>query len=111
MEKIAWEDFIGIDMRVGTIIKAEVFIGAHKPAFKLLIDFGDLCQKKSSAQITKNYTTTELLDRQVVAVINFPIKQIGTFMSDCLVLCAMDLDDNMVLISPETGVPNGLRIG
>jgi tRNA-binding protein len=111
MEKITWEDFIDIDMRVGTIIKAEEFIGAHKPAYKLLIDFGDLGQKKSSAQITKNYSATDLQGRQIVAVVNFPIKQIGTFMSECLVLCAMDRDNNMVLISPERVVSNGLKIG
>ncbi|MBL0189808.1 MAG: tRNA-binding protein [Saprospiraceae bacterium] len=111
MEKITWEDFIGIDMRVGTIIKAEVFVGARKPAYKLLIDFGDLGLKKSSAQITKNYSTTDLQGRQILAVVNFPIKQIGTFMSECLVLCAMDRDNNMVLISPERVVSNGLKIG
>ncbi len=111
MEKITWEDFIGIDMRVGTIIKAEVFVGARKPAYKLLIDFGELGLKKSSAQITKNYSTTDLQGRQILAVVNFPIKQIGTFMSECLVLCAMDRDNNMVLISPERVVSNGLKIG
>ncbi len=111
MEKITWEDFIGIDMRVGKIIKAEVFVGARKPAYKLLIDFGELGLKKSSAQITKNYSTTDLQGRQILAVVNFPIKQIGTFMSECLVLCAMDRDNNMVLISPERVVSNGLKIG
>ncbi len=109
MDKVTFQDFSKIDFRVGTIIAAEVFVEAIKPAYKLKIDFGELGILNSSAQITHRYSEDELLDKQVIAVVNFPKKQIANFMSECLVLGAVNEKD-VILISTEDTVMNGLRI-
>ncbi len=109
MDKVTFQDFSKIDFRVGTIIAAEVFVEAIKPAYKLRIDFGELGILNSSAQITHRYSEDELLDKQVIAVVNFPKKQIANFMSECLVLGAVNEKD-VILISTEDTVMNGLRI-
>ena len=98
-------------MRVGTILSAEVFTEAKNPAFRLMIDFGDFGKKKTSAQITKKYKPEELIGRQVIAVINFPPKQIANMMSECLVLGGLGENKEVTLIQPESAVPNGMRIG
>ena len=107
---IEWPDFVKIDMRVGTVISVDDFEKARKPAYKLTIDFGDeIGLKKSSAQLTKRYNKEDLLGKQVVAVVNFPKKQIADFMSECLILGAVEGDD-VVLLQPEATVPDGLKI-
>lgn len=103
---ITFEDFTKVDLRVGTITEVNDFPEARNPAYQLTIDFGDLGIKKSSAQITSLYKKEDLLQRQIVAVINFPKKQIGKFMSDCLVLGAVNGTD-VVLLNPENKVKNG----
>lgn len=111
MENITYSDFEKIQICTGTIIKAEHFPEARKPAYKLLIDFGDeLGHKKSSAQITSHYGPEDLLGKQIVAVVNFPEKQVGPFMSQCLVLGVHDLQGQVVLLQPERKVANGQRI-
>lgn len=111
MKKLSWDDFAKVDMRVGTVIKVSDFPKARNPAFQLHIDFGDeLGILRSSAQITSRYKADELMGQQVVAVINFPEKQIANFMSQCLVLGAVDAQD-VVLIQPGKTVKNGLKIG
>ena len=109
MDKVTFQDFSKIDFRVGTIIAAEVFVEAIKPAYKLRIDFGELGILNSSAQITHRYSEDELLGKQIIAVVNFPKKQIANFMSECLVLGAVNEKD-VILISTEDTVMNGLRI-
>ncbi len=109
--EINWSDFEKIDIRVGTIIKAEEFPEARKPAFKLHIDFGELGLKKSSAQITRYYSTQELAGKQVIAVVNFPVKQIGPFFSECLVLGVYTEEKEVVLLQPSLPVSNGMKIG
>ena len=106
---IQFEDFTKVDIRVGTIIEVNDFPEARNPAFKLVIDFGDLGVKKSSAQITTLYKKEELLNRQILAVVNFPKKQIGKFMSECFVICAVDGKDVM-LLNPEEQVKNGTPV-
>lgn len=108
---IGWSDFTKIDMRVGTIIQAEVFKEARKPAYKLVIDFGELGTRKTSAQITDLYQPETLIGKQVIAVVNFPPKQIASFMSECLVLGTLGANHVVTLLGPEQGVENGLRIG
>ncbi|MBN8859496.1 MAG: tRNA-binding protein [Sphingobacteriales bacterium] len=108
---ISWNDFEKIDIRVGTILEAAPFPKAKKPAYQLTIDFGDLGIKRSSAQITALYTPEELAGRQVVAVVNFPVKQIANFFSECLVLGVYTEDSNVVLLQPGQKVINGSRIG
>jgi len=109
---INWEDFAKIDMRVGTIIEVDDFPQARKPAFKLLIDFGEeIGIKKSSAQITVHYKKEDLQHKTVIAVVNFPPKQIGTFISECLVLGVYDQHNDVVLIQPDKDVRNGNKIG
>jgi tRNA-binding protein len=107
METINWNDFEKVALRVGTIIAAEDFPKAKKPAYKLKIDFGPYGIKKSSAQITVHYTKEELVGRQVLAVINFPARQIADFMSECLVTGYADAEGHIVLNTPERHVPNG----
>lgn len=107
---IHWVDFEKIDIRTGTILKAEAFPEAHKPAYKLTIDFGDLGIKRSSARITALYSTESLVGKSVIAVVNFPPKQIGPFISECLVLGALADNGDVILIQPDRTVTNGLRI-
>ena len=108
---IAFDDFLKVDVRVGTIIDVQDFPEARKPAFKLVIDFGeDIGHKKSSAQITKHYTKEDLHNKQVMAVVNFPPRQIGPFMSEVLTLGVPDEDDEVVLLQPDKTVPNGGRL-
>lgn len=108
---ITFDDFLAVDIRVGTIVDVQDFPEARRPAFKLVVDFGaDIGQRKTSAQITQNYTKEELIGRQVAAVINFPPKQIGKFMSEILVLGFPDDNDHVVLVSPTKNVPNGGRL-
>jgi len=109
-QPISWDDFSKIEMRVGTILTAEVFKEARNPAYKLTIDFGEFGIRKSSAQITKLYACEELIGMQVVAVINFPPKQIATIQSQCLVLGGMN-GDEVTLLNPGKTVENGLRVG
>ncbi len=109
-ETITWNDFSKIDMRVGTIIHAEVFAEARNPAYKITVDFGELGERKSSAQITKLYNPESLIGRQVICVVNFPKKQIATLMSECLIMGVVD-GDVVTLLSPEQKVENGLKIG
>ncbi|WP_299550140.1 tRNA-binding protein [Seonamhaeicola sp.] len=106
MKTIVFEDFTKIDLRVGTIIEVNDFPEARNPAYQLTIDFGDLGVKKSSAQITTLYKKEDLLHRQIVAIINFPKKQIARFMSECLVLGAVNGKD-IILLNPENKVKNG----
>ena len=108
---IEYDDFLAVDMRVGTVLRAEPFPEAHTPAIKLWIDFGpDVGEKKTSAQITAHYTPEAMLGKQVVAVVNFPPRQIGPFMSEVLVLGVADAQGGIGLLSPEQTVPNGGRI-
>lgn len=109
---LTWEEFEKTEMRVGTIIEANDFPEARKPAYQLTIDFGaEIGIRKSSAQITKRYGKDELKGRQIIAVVNFPKKQIGPFMSECLVLGAVGQEGDVVLLAPDFKVENGLRIG
>ncbi|ALM07623.1 tRNA-binding protein [Sediminicola sp. YIK13] len=109
-ETLTWPEFTKVDMRVGTILEVLDFPEARKPAYQLHIDFGkDIGIKKTSAQITKRYQKSDLLGRQIVAVINFPKKQIANFMSECLVLGAVEGED-VILLQPGSGVPNGLKV-
>jgi tRNA-binding protein len=108
---ISWADFEKIDMRVGTIIAAEVFAVARKPAYKISVDFGEMGIRKSSAQITKLYTPSDLIGRQIIAVVNFPIKQIGPFMSECLIMGAIGKEGEITLLTTDFKVENGVRIG
>ena len=109
---LTWEEFEKTEMRVGTIIAVNDFPEARKPAYQLTIDFGEAIGiRKSSAQITKRYSKEDLTGRQIVAVVNFPEKQIGKFMSQCLVLGAMGNEGDVILLAPDFKVENGLRIG
>lgn len=105
-QTITFEDFSKTDLRVGTIIKVNDFPNARKPAYQLTIDFGDLGIKKTSAQVTTLYKKEDLLDKQIVAVVNFPKKQIANFMSECLILGAVNGND-VILLNPEHKVKNG----
>ena len=106
---ISFEDFNKVDLRVGTIIEVHDFPEVRQPAYKLTIDFGELGIKKSSAQITTLYKKEDLLQRQIVAVVNFPKKQIGKFMSECLVLGAVKEND-VILLNPDNKVKNGTPV-
>ena len=110
-QTLSWSDFEKVVMRIGTIIEVNDFTNARKPAYQLTIDFGtEIGIKKSSAQIMKRYAKEALVGKQVVAVVNFPRKQIGNFMSECLVLGSVNEDD-IVLLSSDLKVENGLRVG
>jgi tRNA-binding protein len=110
--KISWQDFEKVDMRVGTIIEVNDFPEARNAAYQLKIDFGkEIGILKTSAQITKRYSKTDLLQKQIMAVVNFPKKQIGSFMSECLVMGSVGVENDIVLLSPNFKVENGLRIG
>ena len=112
MSSITWADFEKIDMRVGTIIEVYDFPKARKPAFKLRIDFGEeVGIRNSSAQITSHYAKEELLKRQVIAVVNFPAKQIADFTSECLVLGVYDENNDVILLAPGKPTGNGMKIG
>ena len=108
---ITWDDFEKVDIRLGTILEVNDFPGAKKPAYQLSIDFGELGIKRSSAQITALYTKEELAGKQVIAVVNFPVKQIANFFSECLVLGVYNEKNEVVLLQPSMPVKNGSRIG
>ncbi|MBE1300220.1 MAG: tRNA-binding protein [Alteromonadaceae bacterium] len=111
MAQITWEQFQAVELRVGTIIKAEPFPEARNPAYKLQVDFGeDIGVKKSSAQITDLYSIEELVGKQVMGVVNFPPKQIGPIMSECLVTGFYDEQGRVVLAVPDKAAPNGARL-
>lgn len=111
MSEISFDDFLRVDVRVGTIVAVEDFPEARKPAYKLRIDFGpEIGERKSSAQLTANYDKEALRGRQVAAVVNFPPRQIGPFMSEVLVLGFPDDDGEVVLVAPDKTVPNGGRL-
>ena len=108
---LSFDDFLKVDIRVGTVVDAQPFPEARRPAIKLWLDFGDeIGQRKTSAQITQHYDLDSLVGRQVVAVVNFPPKQIGKFMSECLVLGVPDGDTEVVMLAPDLKVPNGGRM-
>lgn len=110
-DEIIFDDFLKVDIRVGTVIRAENYPEARVPAIKLWIDFGaGIGEKKTSAQITAHYTPENLIGRQVAAVVNFPPRQIGKFMSEVLTLGFSDAEGGIVLIQPEQQVPNGSRL-
>ena len=110
-DQITFDDFLTVDIRVGTIVDAQPFPEARKPAYKLFIDFGaEIGQKKTSAQITDHYRIEDLIGRQVMAVVNFPPRQIGPFMSEVLTLGVYDDSGAVVLLAPDKPVPNGNRM-
>jgi tRNA-binding protein len=111
MVTIEWPDFEKIEIRAGTILEVSDFPKAKKPAFQLTIDFGELGIKKSSAQITDGYEKQDLIGKQVVAVVNFPPKQIANFISECLVLGVYTDKKEVVLLTPDKKVANGWKIG
>lgn len=111
MSDLTWKEFERVELRVGTVTAAEPFPEARKPAYKLTVDFGDeVGVRRSSAQITDHYTVEELVGRQVVGVVNFPTKQIGPFLSECLVTGFVEADGSVVLAVPDKPVANGLRL-
>lgn len=111
MDLISFDDFLNVDIRVGTVIRSEPFPEARRPAIKLWVDFGgEIGERKSSAQITQHYTPDDLVGRQVIAVVNFPTKQIGPFMSEFLTLGLHDENGDVVLVAPDKPVPNGARL-
>ena len=111
MQTIQWPDFAKIEIRAGTILEVNDFPKAKKPAFRLTIDFGELGIKKSSAQITELYDKQKLIGKQVVAVVNFPPKQVANFFSECLVLGVYTDKKEVVLLGPERHVHNGWKVG
>lgn len=112
MTTISWEDFAKVELRAGTIVEAEVFKEARRPAYRMVIDFGPkIGLRKSSAQITDHYQCESLVGRQIMAVVNFPPKQIGPMMSECLVTGFVQDDGSVVLVTPDQPVANGVRLG
>lgn len=110
-ETIEFGDFARVDVRVGTVIRAEPYPEARKPAIKVWVDFGaEIGERKTSAQLTRHYTTESLVGRQVAAVVNFPAKQIGKFMSEILILGFPDAEGEVVLVTPDQTIPNGGRL-
>ena len=108
MSDITWDDFTKVELRVGTIIEVNDFPEARKPAYQVKVDFGeDIGIKKSSAQITDLYSKDDLINKQIVAVVNFPPKQIGSFMSECLITGFHNSDNNVVLVVPDQSISNG----
>lgn len=111
MKEITWSDFEKVELRVGTITEIKDFPEARKPAYKLTVDFGkEIGIKESSAQITDHYQKEDLMGKQIIAVVNFPPKQIGPFMSECLVTGFPDSDGKVILISPDQAVENGSKL-
>lgn len=108
---ISWQDFEKIDIRTGTILEAKPFPEAIKPAYQLIIDFGELGIKQSSAQITFHYTIEQLIGKQIIAVVNFPPKKIAHFFSECLVLGVYDEKNQVILLQPDKTTSNGFKIG
>ncbi|WP_431128166.1 tRNA-binding protein [Flagellimonas flava] len=108
---IQWNDFVKIEMRIGTVITCEVFKEARKPAYKMIVDFGDFGFRKTSAQITDLYRPENVIGKQVVAVMNFPPKQIANFISECLILGGVGENNEVTLIQPEREIQNGTKIG
>jgi tRNA-binding protein len=112
MKEISWQDFEQVELRAGTVVAAEPFPEARKPAYKLTVDFGpEIGLRKSSVQITVHYTPEELVGRQVVGVVNFPAKQIGPMRSECLVTGFYREDGSVILCVPERAVPDGAKLG
>ena len=110
MQEISWNDFEKVELRVGTVLEVQDFPQARKPAYKLTVDFGELGVRQSIAQVTTHYTKEQLIGKQVVAVINFPKKQIANFFSECLVTGFPDKDGAVVLISPDKPIQNGSKL-
>lgn len=112
MQEISWQDFERVELRVGTVVAAEPFPEARKPAYKLTVDFGpEVGTRRSSAQLTAHYSREELVGRQVVGVVNFPAKRIGPFMSECLITGFYREDGTVILAVPDKPVPNGAKLG
>jgi len=111
MEQISWDDFEKVELRIGTIINVEDFPEAKKPAYKITADFGEFGIKKSSAQITAHYSKTELVGKQIIGVINFPKKQIGSFPSEFLTTGFYREDGSVILAIPDMNIPNGAKLG
>jgi tRNA-binding protein len=110
-EQITFDDFMAVDIRAGTVLRAEPFPEARKPAIKMWVDFGpEIGEMKTSAQVTAHYSPDTLVGRQVMGVVNFPPRQIGKFMSECLVLGVPDPNGEVVLLRPDEEVPNGARL-
>ena len=107
---ITWDDFKKVDMRVGSVVSAEDFPEAKKQAYKLTIDFGPFGIKKTSAQITNLYKKEDLVNKQIIAVVNFPTKQIANFVSEVLVLCVVGKENEVILLEPDKKADNGLKI-
>ena len=110
MKEITWAQFESVELRAGTIVEVNDFPEARSPAYQIHVDFGELGVRKSSAQVTEHYTKEELLGKQILAVVNFPPKQIGPFMSECLITGLPDEEGKVVLISPDKTVPNGVKL-
>ena len=110
MQEISWGDFEKVELRVGTIVEVSDFPEARKPAYKLIVDFGAFGRRNSSAQVTIHYRREELIGKQVVAVLNFPRKQIANFFSECLITGFPDQNGAVVLIGPDKTVPNGAKL-
>ncbi len=111
MNTLIWDEFEKVDMRVGTIVEVNDFPKARKPAYQLTLDFGESGMKKSSAQIVALYNKEELIGKQVIAVVNFPPKQIANFISECLVLGVYNENSDVVLLQPDKRTENGCKIG